>query len=166
AGQETVVMQEGVALQGALVTGNFFQVIGAQPILGRTLTPADATATGGVAVAVLAEYAWRSRYGADPDIVGKRIRLGRQQFEVVGVIRRGIELPGLQRGGFFVPLTMARAFEVTDPWSDAESASLFVVGRLRDGTTESQARAWFDVWVWQRFPPRAGREPVAVCLGA
>ena len=49
AGLETVVMQEGVALQGVLVTGNFFQVIGAQPVLGRTLTPADTTAPGGVA---------------------------------------------------------------------------------------------------------------------
>ena len=160
AGLETVVMQEGVALQGVLVTGNFFQVIGAQPVLGRTLTPADATAPGGVAVAVLAEYAWRSRYGADPDIVGKRIPLGRQQFEVVGVIRRGMELPGLQSAGFFAPLTMARAFEVADPWSDSESASLFVVGRLREGTTESQARAWFDVWVRQRFPAGSEREPV------
>ena len=166
AGQETVVMQEGVALQGALVTGNFFQVIGAQPILGRTLTPADATAPGGVAVAVLAEYAWRSRYGADPDIVGKRIPLGRQQFEVVGVIRRGMELPGLQSAGFFAPLTMARAFEVVDPWSDSESASLFVVGRLREGTTESQARAWFDVWVRQRFPAGSEREPVTVRVEA
>ena len=160
AGQEAVVMQEGVPLQGVLVTGNFFQVIGAQPVLGRTLTPADATAPGGAAVAVLSEFAWRSRYGADPAIVGKRIPLGRQQFEVVGVIRRGMELPGMQSAGFFAPLTMARAFEVPDPWSDPESASLFVVGRLRDGTTESQARAWFDVWLRQRFP--AGSEQAAV----
>ena len=159
AGLETVVMQEGVALQGVLVTGNFFQVIGAQPVLGRTLTPADATAPGGVAVAVLAEYAWRSRYGADPDIVGKRIPLGRQQFEVVGVIRRGMELPGLQSAGFFAPLTMARVRGGRSR-SDSESASLFVVGRLREGTTESQARAWFDVWVRQRFPAGSEREPV------
>lgn len=166
AGLEAVVMQEGVPLQGVLVSGNFFQVIGARSILGRTLTPADATAPGGVAVAVLSEYAWRSRYGADPDIIGKRISLGRQPFEVVGVIRRGMELPGLQSAGFFAPLTMARAFEVTDPWSNSESAPLFVVGRLREGTTESQARAWFDVWVRQRFPAGSGQEPVAVRVEA
>ena len=162
AGQEAVVMQEGVPLQGVLVTGNFFQVIGARPVLGRTLTPADATAPGGVAVAVLSEFAWRSRYGADPAIVGRRIPLGRQQFEVVGVIRRGMELPGMQSAGFFVPLTMARAFDVADPWSDSASHSLFVVGRLHEGTTESQARAWFDVWLRQRFPPGSESEPVTV----
>ena len=124
-------MQEGVPLQGVLVTGNFFQGIGAQPVLGRTLTTADATAPGGAAVAVLSEFAWRSRYGADPAIVGKHIPLGRQQFEVVGVIRRGMELTGMQSAGVFAPLTMARAFEVPDPWSDPESAAVFVVGRLR-----------------------------------
>jgi putative ABC transport system permease protein len=162
AGQEAVVMQDGVPLQGMLVTGNYFQVIGARPVIGRTLMPADALAPGGSAVVVLSEYAWRSRYGADPALVGKRIPLGRQQFEVVGVIRRGMELPGTQAMGFFAPLTMARAFEVVDPWSDLESASLFVVGRLRDGATESQARAWFDVWLRQRFPSGSESEPVTV----
>jgi len=166
AGEEALVMQEGVPMQGILVTGNYFQVIGARPVLGRTLTPSDAVAPGGVAVAVLSEFAWRSRYGADPAIVGKRIPLGRQQFEVVGVIRHGMVVPGQQSAGFFAPLTMARAFDVPDPWSDSESPLLFVIGRLRDGATESQARAWFDVWARQRFPSGSESEPVTVRVEA
>ena len=127
-------MQDGVQLPGLLVTGNYFQVLGARPVMGRALLPSDAVAPGGNAVAVLSEYAWRSRFGADPAIVGKRVPLGRQSFEVVGVIRRGMVLPGQQSIGFWAPLTMARAFEVANPWTDS-NASLSVVGRLRDGVT-------------------------------
>ena len=156
-------MQDGVQLPGLLVTGNYFQVLGARPVIGRTLLPSDAIAPGSNAVAVLSEYAWRSRFGADPAIVGKRVPLGRQSFEVVGVIRRGMVLPGQQSIGFWAPLTMARAFEVADPWTDS-NVSLSVIGRLRDGVTMSQARAWLDVWLRQRFPPGSGSElePVVV----
>ena len=159
AGLGAAVMQDGVQLPGLLVTGNYFQVLGARPVIGRTLLPSDAIAPGSNAVAVLSEYAWRSRFGADPAIVGKRISLGRQSFEVVGVIRRGMVLPGQQTVGFWAPLTMARAFEVADPWTDP-TVSLSVIGRLRDGVTVSQAGAWFDVWLRQRFPPGSEFEPV------
>ncbi len=163
AGLGTAVMQEGVQLPGLLVTGNYFQVLGARPVMGRVLLPGDAVAPGGNAVAVLSEYAWRSRFGGDPAIVGKRVPLGRQSFEVVGVIRRGMVLPGQQSIGFWAPLTMAQAFEVADPWTDS-NASLSVIGRLRDGVPMSRARAWLDVWLRQRFPPGSGSElePVVV----
>ena len=163
AGLGTAVMQDGVQLPGLLVTGNYFQVLGARPVMGRALLPSDAVAPGGNAVAVLSEYAWRSRFGADPAIVGKRVPLGRQSFEVVGVIRRGMVLPGQQSIGFWAPLTMAQAFEVANPWTDS-NVSLSVVGRLRNGVTVSQARAWLDVWLRQRFPPGSGSElePVVV----
>jgi predicted permease len=159
AGLGAAVMQDGVQLPGLLVAGNYFQVLGARPFIGRTLLPSDAIAPGSNAVAVLSEWAWRSRFGADPSILGKRIPLGRQSFEVVGVIRHGMVLPGQQGLGFWAPLTMARAFEVADPWTDS-NVSLSVIGRLRDGVTVSQARAWFDVWLRQRFPPGSELEPV------
>ncbi|HVQ13830.1 MAG TPA: ABC transporter permease, partial [Vicinamibacterales bacterium] len=157
AGLAIAVMQDGVQLPGLLVTGNYFEVLGARPVIGRTLMPGDAIAPGSNAVAVLSEYAWRSRFGADPAIVGKRVPLGRQSFEVVGVIRRGMVLPGQQSISFWAPLTMARAFEVADPWTDS-NVSLSVVGRLRDGVPTSQVRAWLDVWLRQRFPPGSGSE--------
>jgi len=157
AGLGAAVMQDGVQLPGLLVTGNYFPVLGARPFIGRTLLPSDR----GNAVAVLSEWAWRSRFGADPAIVGKTIPLGRQSFEVVGVIRRGMVLPGQQGLGFWAPLTMARAFEVADPAIDS-NVSLSVIGRLRDGVTVAQARAWFDLWLRQRFPPASELEPVTV----
>ena len=124
AGLGTAVMQDGVQLPGLLVTGNYFQVLGARPVMGRALLPSDAVAPGGNAVAVLSEYAWRSRFGADPAIVGKRVPLGRQSFEVVGVIRRGMVLPGQQSIGFWAPLTMAQSVRGCRPMDRFECLAL------------------------------------------
>ena len=73
--------------QGLLVTGNYFELLGARPMLGRLLRPEDSSIRGAGAVVVLSHQSWRSRYGADPSIIGQRISLGRQRFEVVGVTR-------------------------------------------------------------------------------
>jgi predicted permease len=160
--QDATAMHDGVGLPTMLVSGNYFQVIGAHSIMGRTILPSDATAPGASPVVVLAHHAWQSRFGADPAIVGKRITLGGQPFEVVGVIQPGMALPGIQAISFYAPLTMARAFEVPDPWGESSAASLVVVGRLRDGSTREQARAWFDVWLRRRFPAGTESAPVAV----
>jgi predicted permease len=153
ADDRAVVMDGEIPINGLLVTGNYFHVLGARAVIGRLLLPDDAAAPGARAVVVLSHDAWRSRYGADPAIVGKEIALGRHRFHVVGVAQPGSSLPGDETVSFWAPLTMARAFGTADPWSDTEADSLSVIGRLRPDTTESQARAWFDAWVRQRFPP-------------
>jgi predicted permease len=155
---ELLVMQDEAPLNGLLVTGNYFQVLGGRPALGRWLAPTDATGPGSAPVVVLSHAAWRTRYGADPSIVGKPIALGRQRFDVVGVAPPGFGLRGEERIAFWAPLTMAGAFAGTDP----NALSLSVVGRLRQGSTDTEARAWFDVWLRQRFTAGSGAEPVSV----
>ena len=162
AGQQTWVMQNDALMAGGLVTGNYFATLGATPALGRLLTPADAAAPGDRPVVVLSDHAWRSRYGADANIVGRLIELGRQRFEVVGVTPPRFGLSGEELVGFWAPLTMARAFSVADPWDPASPPSLFVVGRLRADATEPQARAAFEVWLRQRFPAGTDAAPTAV----
>ena len=162
AGQQALVMQGDSVMAGGLVTGNYFVMLGATPALGRLLTPADAAAPGDRPVVVLSDGAWRSRYGADPNIVGRLIELGRQRFEVVGVTPPRYGLGGEELVGFWAPLTMARAFNVADPWDPASAPSLFVVGRLRAHATEPQARAAFDVWLRQRFPAGTEAAPTVV----
>jgi predicted permease len=152
-------MQDAVSTPGLLVTGNYFELLGA---LGRVLRPDDAAARGGRAVVVLSHQTWRSRYGSDPAIVGQRIVLGRQRFEVVGVAEAFAYLPGQEGVSFWAPLTMAGAFPGTDPWSEPDAASLAVVGRLRPNATAAAVRAWLDVWLRQRYPPTSGAAPVAV----
>jgi predicted permease len=162
AASDTTVMQDERAMGALLVTGDFFQVLRLQPAMGRTLLPADAAAPGQGAVVVLSNAAWRTRYGSDPAIIGKTIVLRQQRFDVVGVLPRGFSLPGQEFVSFYAPLTMASAFDVPDPWNETSPPSLLTFGRLGNGATASQARAWFDVWLHQRFPQGSESTPTAV----
>jgi hypothetical protein len=108
-------LHDGTLLLGRLVTSNYFQLLGAGAEIGRTLTPGDSPAVGGNAVVVLSNAAWRSRFGSDPAIVGKRVRLGRDTFDVVGA--EG-ELALLVRGrvdNASVKAAVMAAVEAVDP---------------------------------------------------
>jgi predicted permease len=162
ASADAVIMQDGIPRNGRLVTANYFQVLGGSMQLGRTLTPADAPAPGGAAVVVISNGAWRVRYGADPQIIGKEIVLGQARFVVVGVAPRGFGFTDDIGTAFWAPLTMARAFGVADPWSGSAESLLSVIVRLRDPSAEPQVRAWFDTWLRQRFPASSESAPAAV----
>jgi predicted permease len=162
AAEETFVMQDGVPTAGLLVTGNYFPVLGARAAMGRLLTPSDASVPGREAVVVLSDAMWRSHQGADPAVIGKEIVFGRQRVTVVGVTEPGFGLVGEELVGYWAPLTMARAFGAADVWSNRDKPSLLVIGRLRDGSSERQARAWLDAWLRQRFPAHSPHAPRAV----
>ena len=162
ASHNVAVMQDGVSMPGLLVTGNYFELLGARPAVGRLLRPDDVATRGGEAVVVLSHRTWRTRYGSNPAIVGERVRLGRQSFEVVGVAEPHAALTGQEGLTFWAPLTMAAAFPGVDPWSAPDAASLGVVGRLRSGASAASAGASLEVWLRQRFSPPSEAAPVAV----
>ena len=127
---------------GTRVTWNFFDVIQVHPQIGRALTPAD-DRYGAPHVVVLADDFWRSRFGADPHMVGKQIHLDGKLFEVIGVMPPGFVSP-LQftmtdRLEYFVPACF-NPEELTERGSHEDSA----IARLRPGVTLAQARAEFD----------------------
>jgi putative ABC transport system permease protein len=115
--QDVAVMQDTVSTRGLLVTGNYFELLGARPALGRLLRPDDAAARGEVAVVVLSHQMWRSRYGSDPSIVGQRILLARQRFEVVGVTKPNAYLSGQEFASFWAPLRWRAHFRESIPGS-------------------------------------------------
>jgi hypothetical protein len=81
-------------LKSAGVTGNFFDLVGVRAQLGRMLTPEETwSATGIARTAVISDRFWRERFGADPRIVGRNIRLDGQPTEIVGVAPRGFSFP-------------------------------------------------------------------------
>ena len=160
AGRTAIVMQDGTAVNGLLVSDNYFTLLGARAARGRTLQPGDATA-----LVVLSDRVWRTSYGADPSIVGRTIRLGRQRLEVVGVMPPGAGLPGEELVAFWAPLAAAPAFGVSDPWSEPDTPSLTVVGRLRQHGTEPQVRAWLQLWLEQRYPRGSPHAPTSVSRG-
>ena len=128
---------------GQLVTGNYFDVLGVTPHVGRLIQPADDVEPGAGTVVVLSHDLWTRHYGADPSIVGTTVQIGAEPYEVVGVTPAGfagIESIG-SRPGVFVPATMLPG----DRFNQWGASWIYVVGRLNEGVTFTEARASMDV---------------------
>jgi predicted permease len=137
---------------GAIVTGNYFDVLGVRPAVGRLLTPEDDEVVMGHPVAVIGHGFWQQRFGGRPDIVGTDVALNGHRFTIVGVTPRGFE--GAQIGvtrRFYVPMMMqplmrppraGYAGEMDpDLLNRRDNNWLFPIGRLRPGVTPAQAEA-------------------------
>jgi putative ABC transport system permease protein len=129
----------------SLVSGNFFDVLGARPILGRSLRPDD-DATGARPVVVLSHRGWQHRFGGDSSIVGREILLGVTgvAYTVVGVMPRGLDYPrGVDFWGAVVPFR-TRPGEDTVFYADVD-----LVGRLRPGVAPENARDELTAYLQQ-----------------
>lgn len=128
---------------GYLATGNYFDVLGVKPALGRFFHQSDDLHPGASPFAVLSYSAWQSRFGADPGIAGKTIRINRLPFTVLGVAPRdfhGTEL--FYWPDVWVPMMMEPEIEVGNPWLDDLSTwNTWVIGRLAPNDSPAQATA-------------------------
>ncbi len=127
----------------ALVSGNFFTVLGIRPAYGRLLTPLDDGPGSGAAVAVVvSRRAWTTRFGRDPELVGRNVRLGPQAFTVVGVAANPLLGPG-HNPDFWVPLSAIRQLlpNGADFLLGPAARWLYTVGRLQASTSRSDAAA-------------------------
>jgi len=127
-------------LWGYLATGNYFDVLGVKPAIGRFFHAEDDRSPGNAPYAVLSYASWQSRFAGDPDVVGRVIRVKGRAFTILGVAPegfRGTELffvPDL-----WVPMMMQPHVEERgwlDNWGTANS---WIVARLGDGVTPRQA---------------------------
>ena len=140
------------------VTCNFFSLYGLErPRLGRLFRPADCERPGASPVVVLSEALWRSRFAADPDIVGTVLLLNHQPFTIVGITPGGFA--GQLRGpGVWVPYTMqAPFFGGQDFFRDSSVRWLTLEGRLRSGHTRMTAQADLAVIARQQDRLSPGR---------
>ena len=120
------------------VTHDFFAVLGKGPTLGRAFLPEE-DREGGAKVAILADGLWRSRFGADPAIVGRAIRLDRLAYQVIGVLPADFAPPAGMAGrpvSLFVPAAFPA--ELLANRGDHETN---LVARLRRGASLAEARA-------------------------
>jgi putative ABC transport system permease protein len=118
-------------VQQALATPNFFDVLRVQPALGRGFQPGEDQA-GRDRVVVLTDTLWRSRFGADPNIAGKSIRLDDVDYTVIGVMPPKVEFP--QATQIWTPLVLK------PEQSHSRLSQLLVsVARLKPGATVKQA---------------------------
>lgn len=128
---------------GMLVSGNFFDVVGARPMLGRTFLPAEDGTPGGAPVIVLSHAYWQGRFAADPTIVGRSVKVNGHPYTVIGVMHPGFigTAFGLAAHAW-VPLMQQPQLQAGGSRLEARgSSSLQALVRLRDGVSAAQARA-------------------------
>ena len=154
---------EGRMASVHMVTGNYFQTLGVEAALGRTLSSADATRTGSEPVLVLSHQGWRRLFDANPNVVGRSVSINGFPFTILGVTPEGFL--GLDTFGVdcWVPLTMfgevRRHTPGDNPWS------LEVIGRLKPGMSRATARSALAVWAAQTTEGRpVGAPPETVRL--
>jgi len=135
-----------------MVAGNFFNVLGVRPHLGRLLTPDDDRARLGHPVAVLQYDFWQKRFAGAGGIVGSTIRLNGSPFTVIGVSAPGFEGTdvGLQTQAW-TPVTMKPVITPTwDALDDERYSWFYLFGRLKPGVSIEEAQAAMRVLYRQR----------------
>jgi predicted permease len=128
-------------LTGIPVSQNFFHVLGVEPQIGRTFT-ADECRINGPAVVLLTNGLWKRRFGSDPAIVGKSLRLNELSVTVVGVMPASFDFASIFAPGSHVDLY--RPFPLTTE-TDRMGNTSAVVGRLKPGITLEGAQADFSL---------------------
>jgi predicted permease len=129
-----------------IVTGNYFQVLGLKPALGRLLTQQDDTAKNANPVVVLSYDYWRTRFGGSRDVIGQSLLINGHPFTILGVAPENFSSAiGGYRPGVFIPISMV---EIGMPWmaprdnlNNHQSIWLTLVARLKPGVSVSQAEA-------------------------
>lgn len=121
-------------LRAAFVTAGTLDVLGARPLMGRTFREAD-DFSGGIRVTLLGEPLWRSRFGADPAIVGRTLDIDGQRAEVIGILPADFRFPVDEQLWFPMDFAMPAA---NNP---GRGRSFAVIGRLREGVAADAADA-------------------------
>ena len=128
-------------LWGYLATGNYFEVLGVKPAIGRFLTQDDDKVPGAHPVAVITHGCWQKRFGGDPDIVGRNVIVNGRNFTIIGVAKPdfyGSEI-GYRTEIWFPMMMLAQIEPGNDNLESRDSSNFFVQGRLKPGITSRQA---------------------------
>jgi len=134
--------REPVRLAQFGVSGDFFEVMGAAPQLGRMLGPDDDVANA-PPVTVLSHGTWHQQFGGDPNVIGRKVSLDDQMTEIVGVMPAGFDYPrGAQLWTTSVP-TVAAIPKTSNPDPLRNIGLFFLVARLNEGITPALAA---DEW--------------------
>jgi putative ABC transport system permease protein len=119
------------------VTANLFEVLGSAPIKGRTFRP-DEDVPNGPKVVVIGYGLWQRRYGADPNVVGRTIRINGAAHEVIGVMPRDFVLPTDFQNPSPTELWIPAEWDKAS--ADHGNHGYYAAARLSPGATVAQAR--------------------------
>lgn len=134
-------------LWGYEVTGNYFDVLGVQPQLGRAIEPIDDAKRGAGPVLVISDKLWRDSFASDRGVVGRVVKVNGFPFTIIGVAPPGFGGTELIVGAdYWVPISMVAEVQPGGGnWLDVRvSENLWALGRLKAGVTMRQAEADLD----------------------
>jgi predicted permease len=150
-------------VSGDFVSDNYFSVLGVDAKLGRLFGPEENKIHGGSPVAVISYDYWMGRFGGDPGILGRKLRMGTGEFDIIGVARSGFNgETGGMASQIWIPLGMQ---EIAKPMGfdlfsekagvQAETRWLGTIGRLKRGLGIGQAEIGVNVAYQQYVHSRA-----------
>ncbi|HKQ77562.1 MAG TPA: ABC transporter permease [Blastocatellia bacterium] len=127
---------------GYLASGNYFDALGVRAIKGRMFTQEEDRVPGANPVVVVSYGCWRRRFGGDPNLIGKTIKINSFNFTVIGVAPQEFRGTALFFGPeIYAPMMMAKQIEPGSDWLENRGrGTIFAFGRLKQGVTASQAR--------------------------
>jgi putative ABC transport system permease protein len=125
---------------GGLVTANFFPMLGAQPLIGRMLTPAD-EGKSAPPVAVLTYAYWQRVFGSDPSVVGQTLDLTAKKAEIVGVLKPGSHYATQRKQDFYVNYAAQDHYMSSSMQNEWPHRMTTVYARLAPGVTTASAQA-------------------------
>src|SRR5215475_11994780 len=134
-----VLNGEAYSVSTLAVTENYLRLIGVRPALGRLLDAGDAAQAG--RPAMLSYAAWRQRFGADEQIIGRSVNFGGVTFDIVGILPSGFVFPSP------FPDTLDLVTVMAQPSPGSSGGALDPILRLRPGVTRGQAQAEIDALI-------------------
>ena len=123
-------------------SGNYFDVLGVQPYLGRFFHSADEHGPDSCPYVVLSYDYWRSQFHGDANVIGRSVELNRHNFTILGVAPpqfRGTEM--FYSPSLWAPMVDQAQIEGSNSLEDRTSRGLWVIGRLKPGLTSAQAES-------------------------
>ena len=159
---------------GQITSGNYFSVLGAEMALGRGFLPEEDRTPGTHPVVVLSHRFWQRHFDADPNIIGRIIKLQGHPFTVIGVTAREFIGTTPDTPSLWIPLMMRDQLIPAGGWvharwfTDRHANAFTLMGRLRPGTSREQAQAQMSVIAQQlaeQFPHKDRTTSVVVKSG-
>ncbi|HEX4007422.1 MAG TPA: ABC transporter permease [Acidobacteriaceae bacterium] len=142
-----------------LVSGTFFSVLGAEPLLGHTFRAEDTAVAGGNPVAVISHRYWQQELAADPGVIGRRLTINGTAFTVIGVMRPGFYGVDLneQSPDMWLPITMQPEVTLRPTLLNPDGMFwIHMMARRKPGVPTAQAQTWVTEQFRRFLVDRAG----------
>ena len=136
---------------GYEVSGNYFDVLGVNPVRGRTFHPEDDQGRSANPVIVISHSCWQQRFGGDPNIVGTDVSINNHPFKVIGIAPAGFQGTELvYTPEIWLTISMIEWAEPGSTWlDDRGSGNFFLTGRMKPGTGPTQAESSLNLLAQQ-----------------